>query len=107
MAHPLVMWDVTGLERQPCADLEFTAGCRRLRYGSELRRVNEAVRRTEVGVIQGIEGLSTELKACRLANRKGTHQSQIKCLDTWSVDGVSSDIAIGERGRGGEGGRIE
>ena len=72
--------DAGVLKRKPRAQLDFAAGRRGIGDGSELRRVHKAVRRAEIGVIQGIEQLAANLEAPAFGEHEVAHQRDVQRL---------------------------
>src|SRR5205823_10342950 len=88
----------TRLEREARAELNFTARSGRLCDCAELRRVDEAVGRAEVRVVQGVKELRAELEPYLLRHRELALQGEVERLPAGAVDCVASDVAEGEGG---------
>ena len=65
------------LEREARAELNFTARSGRLCDCAELRRVDEAVGRAEVRVVQGVKELGAELETHLLRHRELALQGEV------------------------------
>jgi len=87
-----------GLERDPCTQLKLAAGRGRFRDRAELRRVDEAVGRIPVRVVQRVEGLAPKLDAQPFGQRERADQREIHRLHARPVDGIPSHVAEGVRG---------
>src|ERR1043165_6066147 len=94
-------------EREAQAELNLSSGRRGLGDGAELRRVDEAVRRAEVRVVQGVEELGAELEAHLLGDGELALQREVERLEAGAVDGVAAHVAEGEGGGRGEGRGVE
>lgn len=80
-------------ERKADAELYFTALCRGFGDRSELRRVDEAIRSSEICVIERVECLGTYLYLDSLSHREFSLQSEIQGLSARTVDGVAAHVA--------------
>ncbi len=49
------------LEREPRPKLNLSRWCRGFGYGSELRRIHEAIRRSQIRVVESVESLDANL----------------------------------------------
>src|ERR1035441_7886385 len=78
-----------------------------LRDGGELWRVDKAVRRAPIGMVQRIEGLTANFHGQAFGQHERTDQREIHRLHARPVDGISSDVAEGVRDWRAERGRIE
>src|SRR5436190_13986599 len=81
------------LKTQPGAQLYFPSSCRGLGNRSELRRIHEPIRRTEIGVVQRIEELPANLKTPLLGNHELPHQRHIQGLQARAVNSIAAHVA--------------
>src|SRR5580692_10577213 len=95
------------LERNPCADLQFACWRHRHRDRSELRSVHKTIRRTQVRLVERVEGLRTELEGGPFREVERTHQSKVEGLQGWAIDGIPTDVAKGVGRRRNESSGIE
>src|ERR1700730_17273149 len=91
------------LKRQTGAELDFAPRGGGFADSAELRGVHEAVRRAEIGVIEGVEEFGAELKFGALGEIEGAGERQVKGLHAGAINGVAAHMAEGERSRRREG----
>src|SRR6202030_2426092 len=93
-------------EREPCTHLKLAARCHRHRDGPELWSIDEAVRCTQVGLVERVEGFGAELEPGFLSETKGTCQREVQALLWWTKNGIPASIAIGKGRRRNESRRV-
>src|SRR5579872_968646 len=81
------------LEGQSCAQLYLPprSGCFRDR--AKLRRVDEAIRGSEAGMVQGVKELAAELKPHPRRDGEVASYSKIQALHSRPIDGIASCVA--------------
>ena len=79
------------LERNSCAELNLPPRSGGFSDGAELRRIDEAVWRSEIDVIQSVEKLRAELKPKSFTQSELAHDGWMTDgWDGWGMDGVRS-----------------
>src|ERR1035437_5073301 len=105
------------LPRQAQRELDLARGGRSSRSlaGDRLHRVADhakrggipvSIRQSEVGPVENIEHLGSELKGFRFPQFEVANQREVPVGQTWPSQNISSRVSEGVRGRQGERGRI-
>src|SRR5512145_1789776 len=81
------------LERNPCAELNLPTRRGGFGDGAELRRIDEAVWRSEIDVIQSVEKLRAELEPKSFTQGELAHDCHVECLQSRTVDRISPHIS--------------
>src|SRR5262249_2790469 len=87
---PLV---VAFLERYSRAQLDFPWRRHRHCDCSELRRIDEAVRRSQVHHVEDVEGPAADLERRALGETEGSSQGDVESAQARSVDGIAPNVA--------------
>src|SRR5713226_4309026 len=82
------------LERKPATQLDFASRGHRHSDRSELRRIHEAVRRSQVYFVQRVECFGPELEIGSLADAEGSRQREVHGLQRRAIHGVPAGIAV-------------
>ena len=86
------------LETHPCAQLDFPARCGHFRDAAEAGCVHEAVRRSQIGVIECVEEFGARFEPRSFSYVEGAHQAQVHGLRARAIDSVPSGVAEGVGG---------
>src|SRR5215470_13614481 len=95
------------LKRNPGAELNLTARRRGFSDDAELRRIYETARRPEVGMIESVEKLRSELNLRLFRDIELTSHGQIERLHSGADDRIPPHISEGKSRWRGEGRRIK
>src|SRR6185503_4188347 len=81
------------LERNSCAELNLPPRSGGFGDGAELRRIDEAVWRTEIDIVQSVEKLCAELEPKSFTQSELAHDCHVECLQSRSVERISPHIS--------------
>src|ERR1700676_3291937 len=87
------------LERNPCTHLHFAPWRHRHGDCAELRRVDKAVGRSQVRLVQSVESFGTELEIRSFGQAERTFYRKVQRFHSRTIHGVSPYVAVCESRR--------